>query len=499
MQAEAAGKCHGKASAQLGWSVAAFTVVGLALRIAHLGTNSLWLDEGVSVAIARLSWPDFAALLWRREGNMALYYLLLRFWLHLGSTEFFIRLLSAIVGALLIPVLYWLGTRFFGASAGLAASLLGTINVFHIHYSQEARSYALVALFSVLASGFFAELIERPSQRARGFYIVACVLCIYSHLFGGFVVAAHALSLVLLPPRRIPRAQWIGTFAPIAIASLPLLAFMLHTKGGQLQWVPQTRPRDVYTLAVALAGSPSLLIFCAAGACIGAGRLIWKSMTRNRADVWERWRYSLALTWLLAPVILTLAVSFVHPAFVSRFLIIVLPAFILVTADGLCRLSPLWRLGALAGFVLLTVPVLVGNYAAEVQDWRGATAYVRLHASASDGIVFFQPLGRMAFDYYQARPGQGSAPAIIFPGHGDKLTRRDFEGLPSMAIAALQSQQPQHDRIWLMLSSDQSESGQLEIENAIASQYATVRTISFRGLRVLLYQDPRLFIRGLER
>lgn len=49
-------------------------IAGLAavLRFHSLAAKSFWFDEGVSVAIARLDWYNFARLLWRREANMSL-------------------------------------------------------------------------------------------------------------------------------------------------------------------------------------------------------------------------------------------------------------------------------------------------------------------------------------------------------------------------------------------------------------------------------------------
>ena len=62
-----------------------------------------WFDECFSVVGARLSWANFLRLLWWREANMSLYYVLLRIWLGVcprsGQSEFFIRSLSVAIDA----------------------------------------------------------------------------------------------------------------------------------------------------------------------------------------------------------------------------------------------------------------------------------------------------------------------------------------------------------------------------------------------------------------
>ena len=62
-------------------SVGALVLLAMAaavLRFSYLGRKPFWFDECFSVEVARLSWQDLLHLLWRREANMSLYYLMLR-------------------------------------------------------------------------------------------------------------------------------------------------------------------------------------------------------------------------------------------------------------------------------------------------------------------------------------------------------------------------------------------------------------------------------------
>src|SRR5271156_1980577 len=72
------------------FSLVLITLVAAGLRIHAIASKSFWLDEGISVEIARLPWQQFLFVLRHREANMALYYLLLRVWLAMGSSEGFI-------------------------------------------------------------------------------------------------------------------------------------------------------------------------------------------------------------------------------------------------------------------------------------------------------------------------------------------------------------------------------------------------------------------------
>src|SRR5262245_39108054 len=62
------------------WGIVA---IGALLRLHALNAKSFWLDEIASVVIARMPGTSFWHWLWTEEGNMALYYVMLRPWLEI--------------------------------------------------------------------------------------------------------------------------------------------------------------------------------------------------------------------------------------------------------------------------------------------------------------------------------------------------------------------------------------------------------------------------------
>ncbi len=115
------------------------------LRFYRLDAQSLWNDEGTSVAVAG---RDLATIARDAAGDIhpPLYYWLLHGWLRLtGDSEFAVRAFSALLGVLLVALTYALGRLLTGRWAGLAAAFLAAINPFQVYYSQEARMYMLLA------------------------------------------------------------------------------------------------------------------------------------------------------------------------------------------------------------------------------------------------------------------------------------------------------------------------------------------------------------------
>ena len=91
-------------------------VVGICLRF--FSTSELWLDEALSVNIARLPVGDMLDAL-RHDGHPPLYYLLLHAWMAVvGEGDTAVRALSGIIGVATLPLAYIAGRRLAGVDGG---------------------------------------------------------------------------------------------------------------------------------------------------------------------------------------------------------------------------------------------------------------------------------------------------------------------------------------------------------------------------------------------
>ncbi len=91
-----------------------FAILGLAaaLRIVQLGHDSVWVDEAFSARVANLGLTDLVQTATSDDTNPPLYYVLLHGWINVfGDSETALRSLSAVVGVLLVFVVFKLGDR----------------------------------------------------------------------------------------------------------------------------------------------------------------------------------------------------------------------------------------------------------------------------------------------------------------------------------------------------------------------------------------------------
>ena len=490
-------------------TLASLAMAAAVLRFCYLGRKPFWFDECFSVEVARLSWQNLLHLLWRREANMSLYYLMLRGWLHFGSSPFFVRSLSAIVSLATLPALFWLARKLFDSRVALIAVALLSFNAYHIRYAQEARSYSLFVLLATLSSGFFVAAFREPSSRNRGTYILASVLAAYAHLYALLMLAAHCLSLRGPCAKRMGgnglRRAWIW----IGLASLPLVIFAAKTGAGPIRWIQRPSLRDLLEFAEHISGNAGLpLLLLYAAVCLIAIIPPQKMMRiRTEPDTaegdWAVWRLRFLLVWLLFPVALTLLLSLARPLFLGRYFIFCLPALVILAAAGLARLRGTWLIGmTLAVMLLLSLHGAFSYYNHDFDLERdgseAAANYVLDHAQPGDVILFHIAETRVPYEFFKSLRASRSPsdiaprPEIIYPRHGDQLDYRDFTGKPTREfVQSLASHQP---RMWLVLMSNASlgrpDATTLMLNQILGEAFPRVDGVQFPQVEVRIFSKP---------
>ena len=142
------------------WLVLIITLAGGFLRVLFIGTKGMWLDETFSVWVANQSVPDMLQWIVKIDPHPPLYYLLLHYWIaYNGDTPYYARLLSALFGTATIPIIYLIGRRLSGATAGLVAAVLLAFSPFNIYFAQEARMYTFLMFNAAVAIYALARLL----------------------------------------------------------------------------------------------------------------------------------------------------------------------------------------------------------------------------------------------------------------------------------------------------------------------------------------------------
>jgi mannosyltransferase len=384
----------------------ALIITGAILRLIALGHKSFWLDEIASVAISRRPEAFFWHFLWHDEGNMAAYYVVLKPWLHLGYSEATVRALSVIPGVLSIPLMYLLGARLFGRRAGILSAVLITVNTCAVSVSQEGRAYSFLVLLVLASTYLFVKFIEEPSySRAVVYALIAGSTC-YFHYFGVLVPAAHAVSILALPARRHSWKPLLLAWAIIAAMAAPIL-WLIHAQDvGHISWLQAPSLLELYHLGVFLAadGGKAIggILLALELMCVISFVAAFGKAWRDNSDDLLRWRYSLIASVFATPIVITLLVSLVRPAFYHRFLIVCLPGWLVLIAIGLLRIDRrAWRVAAIGAICALSLVTTGLLYRRASEDWRGAVNYLVANTRPEDRVLYYQSVGQFAGESYR--------------------------------------------------------------------------------------------------
>ncbi|MCD6519935.1 MAG: glycosyltransferase family 39 protein [Anaerolineae bacterium] len=412
-------------------------ILGLALglRFYRLSAQSLWNDEGTSVALAQ---RDLATITQNAAHDIhpPFYYYLLHFWVRLwGTSEVAVRALSALLGTLLVAGLYgWLRSLWSPEEALLAAFLVA-VAPFQVYYSQEARMYILMSLLGLCSTWALSALLRTEKKRAGlglwAAYFFSSLLAIYSHYLSFFLLIAQGVALVLwvalrreaLHPWRLLGA-WVGVQVLLLLSYLPWLRL---SWASLRSWPAVSEPLHLWhfgaqavrtlSFGVASKGLPWVRWLTWGQALLV---ILGLCLPRERRVARPGWGLVMIAAYLLVPLGVLYLLSLSRPMFKSKFLLLVSPAFLALQARGVFSLAFLrgalaWQRWVAWGMALVLVIGLCLGDALALQrlyfdpscfrdDYRGIVAYIEATAGPQDAILINAPSQIETVDYYYHGP-----------------------------------------------------------------------------------------------
>jgi hypothetical protein len=409
-------------------------VLFVVARVRDLGFT-LWIDEVFSVTTARMPWRDLIDWAIGDIVHPPLFYVLLKSWILVGGESLrWMRLLPILITVMsVIP--------FYGLCQALGlcphernlAFFFIACNWFLVWHAADLRMYSLLLFFTVCSLWLLLLFIRspRPGLALSAALVLVNIGLVYSHYYGGLVVAVELAYVVLT--QLVPNARRkllvfsatvllvVGSFIPWAMAVMTSLEKLggLHKKMGffarpgwgdivafygllngifMWQW---RYSRWLTVVGVALFGFPIVAL---------AVRLVLKA--RKGAVLSDRdWAVCLLLAMAVIPVGISFVLSHTLDAsvFQTRSLIIVAVPYLLVVAISASQLRPSWLKQATA-VVLVIWASLAGLQGATRQkfSWGHLVEHIRRKEpvkSSERPILVLTIPGYLPVQYYLKEAG----------------------------------------------------------------------------------------------
>ena len=168
---------------------------GVVLRF--VTTSPLWLDEALSVNIARLPVGQIHEAL-RHDGHPPLYYVLLHGWMSaFGEGSVAVRAFSGIWAVVLLPLTWVAARRVGGTRAAWFCVALVSLSPFAIRYGTETRMYAMVSVLALTGWLLVDDALRRPTLGRLAGIAVIVGLLLWTHYWAMWFLMAAGIGLIV--------------------------------------------------------------------------------------------------------------------------------------------------------------------------------------------------------------------------------------------------------------------------------------------------------------
>lgn len=430
----------------------AIILLGALIRFHNLAADSFWIDEILTIRDAKLGLDVLETV---RDHPPLLYFLSFGVLDLVGENEFLVRLPSLVGGILAIPLMIAFGRVIKWPVAGLIAALLLSLSPAHLRYSQMARHYSLLMLFSLASYIALYLALSRPNARRWLVYAIIVAANMYTHFGSLLVLASQTLLITVWLIGKLYRRQWsviLGPFVAVVaviLLYLPMLGRLASVffwnvgdsagraiRVEDLQVAPIIEWLRLAFVEFGFRDEPLPYLFFAL-ALAGIASLVVKRDWLTFGITLSGMAVPFAMIWLLQIARLP----------ETRYIVHILPMYLLLV--GIAFDQMLGLVGQLSGprsrqtravaslllagiLLLVTLPLIRREYDAAIQDWRGVAEYLDEVAEQGDVIIGVSPTISVNFNMVTS-----SLPYYLQKSDGDfrylPSNKLNIENLPNLA------------------------------------------------------------------
>jgi uncharacterized membrane protein len=394
----------------------------LILGFYQIDDQSLWTDEVISVDRIASGQPTST---WVYSQSPLYFFLLDRWTQAMGKTELALRSLSVLLGLAAIGLTYRLALSLFDRRIALLGALLLATSPYLIWYAQEVR-YVTLMLFTSLAMTYsFHRALSTGGWRWWLVYSVTSVLALFTFLTSVFLVIVHGLFLLWRSSGRPFLRKWVASqlivilvFAAWFVAATPHRLAAVISEAPGIVSHEQVRSRGKLPVTDIVGAIPYTFFAFSVGVSLGPSlKELHESRSLDsllshgwilvptailfaslfvlglRGLLQDKDRASFVLLWLGVPIFgaFTVATLMTYHVYNTRYVAMVLPAYLIILAAGLAGIRRTQIRVFLVAALLVINSISLYNYYFNPQyaraDARAAAKYLQEKAQSRDIIL----------------------------------------------------------------------------------------------------------------
>ena len=275
---------------------------------------SMWRDEAWTWLAIDRHLAGVLDVVVSDEANMGPYYVGLRIWSTLGSSDAWLRGFSVLGGVLAAVTLFAFIAEYFDRRAALLGVVLLVTNPVFVTYLTQARAYSWSMFLAVISTFSLLRAFESDGDRWTVVFGVTTGLALAVNLVAAFILVAQLAGVWWGRPslRRSARVVGLGGAIRGCRPSCPFVGVTIARRGDNLSWVkPLTRDTVVDSLESVVGGRKWVILLL-----IGIALLAAEVARHSEGTVAPGVRAArVALVVALLPTPLLVAASWIEPVF----------------------------------------------------------------------------------------------------------------------------------------------------------------------------------------
>ncbi len=358
-----------------------------------------------------------------------------------GDSALALRFPSVIFGILSVVAIYLVGLRLFSKGEALISAALLAVLRFPVFYSQDARSYSMMLLFTLVSSYFLISVIEELREDSKVRiptaikYIASATVLAYSHYFGLYMIAlqgAFTVALFILKPRKL--AHVLVLFGIVSLLYLPWLPIMReHLSGGPIWIMPPVRSfiRELYMYLQFMSNKSRVMKNVFVTICVLLlihmySDIIHEPTKKNIKKILLS-KESVLFLWLIVPFAGAYIQSKIStPVLTERNMIIIMPAACLLIGRSLMRIpvkhyiqAILASAGILYLIYYLVFPMQYYERPVKCQFREAVRFVLNSEHINNNALIVANSHYAEYFDYYFEKLGSERRVDVLFGDTGD--------------------------------------------------------------------------------
>jgi len=231
-------------------------LTALGVRLLGIISRPIWYDEAFAILFAEKGVGQmlYGTLAPTGAGSADIhplgYYTLLWGWMNLfGESLISTRLLSIFAGLASVYLVFLISRELFNPKTAETAMVICALMPFQVHYSQEIRMYAFLAMWLLLASYSFLQGRKSGNWRWWVLFSLSCALAQYTHNLAAFFLIPLAATPFFQRDWKTVRSVLISGLIAILLY-LPWLIQLPSqlSKVDQSYWVTAPDISDLFTI-----------------------------------------------------------------------------------------------------------------------------------------------------------------------------------------------------------------------------------------------------------